>query len=508
MNSIIIQQILQHGNRIDYQYEIAGEWEKYFDPNIRFWVSYSQNVESIPKSIAVLPLVGNVIVMASLFDAVIYVDEIDEDFYNCVDKFIEGYQELSPKLHFKRNRLIQAQKVVLNTPQSAEDRGMLFFSGGVDAWSSLLTHLNEKPTLVSIWGADIPFDNRSGWEQVYQNVCEVSEKYDLSLITIHSTLRRFINEAQLNQFSFEAVNDNWWSAFQHSVAMMCLAAPIAACKMKNIYFASTYSAKDKRSWGSYVTASDPLIDDYVRFGGCRVVHDGYEFSRHDKVERICTYFKGAQEKPYLRVCFSSAKGDNCGKCEKCANTVMSILLAGEDPASFGFPYDQEQLPFYFASGMQEMAREEKYAFLSFYYDIWTAYREKTSADQVPDVLKAFYSTDLEVLADFLSVPCNKCEANKETQKRLQTAVDWLEQQRQAWMKKSGELENMCKEKDAWIQELQTGKDWLEQQHERLTTRVQELEMECAKKENRIRKQEAGSAQEKKHRLFFRKFMEK
>lgn len=468
MNSIRIRQVIQKGNRIDYRYEINGDWEKYFDQDIGFWAEYSKNVESVPESIAVLPLVGNVIVMAALFDAVIYVDEIDEDFYHCVDKFIEGYQQLSPGLHFKHDALIHAEKVVNNQLQRDEDRSMLFFSGGVDAWSSLLTHLNEKPALVSIWGADIPFDNSSGWEQVYENVCNVSEKYDLELITIHSTLRRFINENQLNQFSFEAVNDNWWSAFQHSVGMMCLASPIAAQKIDRLLFASTYSAKDKKSWGPYVTASDPLIDDHVRFGGCQVVHDGYEFSRHDKVERICTYFKDSQEKPYLRVCFSSAEGSNCGKCEKCANTIMSILLAGEDPTSFGFPYDQKQLPYYFASGMQEMAREEKYAFLSFYYDIWMAYREKHSIDQVPAVLKAFYSTDLEILADFLSVPCNKCEAKKQ----LEDTVVWLDQQRHAWMRKARELENMCEEKKAWIRKLKKGKDWLARQGQVLRKKTQ------------------------------------
>lgn len=457
MNSIRISKTIQNGNRIDYDYEVKGEWEKYFCMEIPFFAQYSQNIESVPQSIAVLPLIGNVIVMAALFDAVIYVDEIDQDFYDCVGEFIEGYQKLSPQLHFKKSGLIEAQRVISNTSRNTGEKNMLFFSGGADAWSSLLTHLQEKPVLVSIWGADLSFENEDGWKNAYGACRKVAEQYDLESIAIQSSLRRFTYNEVLDRFSFDAVNDNWWSAFHHSVGMMCLAAPVATAAVKNLYFASTYSAKDKKSWGSYVTASDPLIDNHVRFGGCQIVHDGYEFSRHDKIQRICSYFKDKPQKPYLRVCFSSAEGANCGRCEKCANTIMSILLSGEDPAAFGLPYQKEQFPFDFAAGLQEMAREEKYAFLSFYYDIWAAYRKQYSIDQVPDVLKTFYCTDIEMLADFLNVPCNKCKANKDLKVHLENisiGKNWLEQQWKAWMRKAEELESICSQKDEQLQRLQ------------------------------------------------------
>ena len=471
MNSISIRKILQKGNRVDYQYEISGEWEKYFNLNVLFFAEYSKNIESIPQSIAVLPLVGNVIVLASLFDAVIYVDEIDRDFCNCVEKFIGGYMQLSPTVHFKQHGLIVANKIVTNDSLATEENCMLFFSGGADAWFSLKSHLHEKPALVSIWGADLASNNSNGWAQAYSGICDVSERYGLELITIHSSLRSFINETVLNQFSFRLVNDNWWSAFQHSIGMMCLAAPIAVHNFRKLYFASTYSAKDKKEWGSYVIASDPLIDEHVRFAGARVIHDGYAFSRHDKIANLCEWAKDNSQKPYLRVCFSSPQGTNCGKCEKCVNTIMSILLSEGDPKDYGFSYDKEKLPYLFAAGVQEMAREEKYAFLSLYYDIHAAYRKKYTIEQVPDVLKVFYSMELETLADFLFVPCNKCVANNDLKVYLESVIEakkWLEGQRDAWQRRAEDLE-------IYVKNVVEAKSWLEGQRDAWQKRAEMLE---------------------------------
>ena len=242
------------------------------------------------------------------------------------------------------------------------------------------------------------------------------------MLTIRSNFRRSLNDDNVAVYSMELVNDWWWSAFHHSVAMMCLAAPMACGKRKNLYFGSTYSSKDKKEWGSYVTASDPLVDNHVRFCGCQVVHDGYEFSRYDKIRRICEHYDSQEEKPYLRVCYLSNTGKNCGKCEKCASATMAILLAGSDPVDYGLQYDPETLPIYFAAGLQEMARAEKYACLSFYKYVQTAYREKYTIEQVPPVLRAFYDTDLETLADFLFVPNNECIAKEKAFRDFQNQL--------------------------------------------------------------------------------------
>ncbi len=481
-NAVRVNRVIRKENRIEYEYTVEGEWKECFNQEIPFWSEYSVKTEQIPESVAVLPFVGNLVLMASLLDADIYVNELDLDFYSCIDSFLEGFARMSPDVYFKRAGILHVNKLVNNQMKSNAGESLLFFSGGVDAWSSLLSHLEEKPALVSVWGADIPYDNGNAWEEALGNCRKVADRYGLDLLTVRSTLRRFINEEKLNELAYSWVNDNWWSAFQHSVGMMCLAAPYIQGQRKTIYFAGTYSSKDKKEWGTYVTASDPTIDNHVRFCGSRVVHDGYEFSRHDKIIRICQHFQTDPDKPYLRVCFSSDQGTNCGSCEKCANTIMSILLAGQEPESYGLPYAPDRFAVNFAAGMQEMAREEKYAFLSFYYDIQKAYRQKYSIDEVPEQLKIFYQNDLEALADFLHVPCNKCEAGKWIKPYLKEVLkgkDWLEQE--------------CKARGEWIQELEAAKVWLEQDTAEKEQWIRKLEKEKQRleTENRVWKEAQG-----------------
>lgn len=467
MNIMRIQKIKRvNKNRLEYSYTIEGAWSRFFESSNPMWVEYSQPVDYIPDSVAILPLIGNIIVLASLMDANIYVDEIDQDFYECIEEFIQGYDSIMPDhVYFKHRDIVHANRIV-NTQllQTGREENLLFFSGGVDATFSLITHLEEKPALVTIWGADIPWDNEESWKQAIGFNQEVADCYGLNMLSIRSNFRRSLNDDNVAEYSLNLVDDWWWSAFHHSVAMMCLAAPLSCGRRQKLYFGSTYSSKDLKKWGNYVTASDPQIDDHVRFCGCQVVHDGYAFSRYDKIKHICDFYKEKEAKPYLRVCYLSNTGKNCGMCEKCASAIMAIRLVDSDPADYGFQYQEELLPIYFAAGLQEMARAEKYACLSFYKDIQTAYRTKYSIEETPPVLQAFYKANLESLADFLHVPNNECIAAVKSSKECQ--IQLLQQ-----------IENLKCEMDCNLQSAKNNLCTLTERINRLEEENQELFLE-------------------------------
>lgn len=439
MNSLKIHGIQRvNANRLEYSYSVEGDWAKYFELSDPMWVEYSQPVKEVPDSVAVLPLIGNVLVLASLMDAEILVNEIDADFYACVEDVIGGFEKVMPRhVHFKKTQLIRAEKIVKNEPVKEETaENLLFFSGGVDATSSLINHLEEKPALVTIWGADIPWNQKEAWDQAISFNREVAERYALSLLEIRTNIRTSLQDVEVNDFTVKLVNDWWWPTFHHSLAMMGVSAPLAYSKSKKLYIGSSYCAKDKVEWGTYVLASDPKIDNHVKFCGCQVVHDGYEYSRYDKIEGICRFYEKEEKKPFLRVCYRANTGENCGICEKCSLTMMAIVLAGANPKDYGFAYDEEKLPMYFAMAVQEKIRNKnKYSFMSQYSDVHSAYKKVYKLENVPSVLRAFYEADPEHLYDFMhasGIQCVKKDDGaailREEKEELQKQIDslWLE----------------------------------------------------------------------------------
>ena len=433
MNTLKIQKIHRIGtNRFEYSCTVEGAWEKYFDLTQPMWAEYNTSVEHVPDSIAVLPLVGNFIVLASLMDAEIHVEEIDREFLEATGKFLRGFDEVMPDhVHFKVDDIIHAQRIVDNpATEGPKKSNLLFFSGGVDATYSLVSHMEEKPALVTIWGADISWNNREGWDRAIRFNKEAADRHGLELLTVRSNFRKCYHNDNIEDFSCNLVGDWWWPSFHHSVAMMCLAAPLANGAREKLYLGSSFTGEIVRKFGHPITASSPAIDNHVAFCNCQVVHDGYEASRCDKVQAICDFYQNQPRKPFLRVCFKSDTGTNCGVCEKCTRTIMPILLAGGNPADYGFQYDADTYPALFAAGLQEMGRNNKTAFLSDYADMQKLLRLKSKAHEVSSSWRLLFEANMETLADFLQVPNNEYLASqnsaKNTQQELYDRIGQLE----------------------------------------------------------------------------------
>lgn len=432
MNTLSIRSIRCVGSqRLEYDYTVEGEWARCFNPAQPMWVEYSRPVAHVPDSVAVVPLIGNVIVLASLMDADIYVEEIDRDFLQCIGEFIDGFDTIMPDhVHFKRQGIVHARRIV-DTPlaESGREENLLFFSGGVDATFSLISHLEEKPALVTVWGADIPWHNEVGWKHALGFNQEVADRYGLPLLSIRSNFRLSLNDEYLADYAMKLVNRWWWPAFHCSISMMCLAAPLACGKRARLYYASSYSRDELSRMDCYPIASHPLIDNHVRFCGCQVVHDGYAANRFEKIRQICNFYASQSRKTTLRVCYLSAAGRNCCVCEKCSRAIMSILLVGADPREYGFPYDEKRFPTFFAAGIQEAGRSSHYFLQTNYTDIQQAMCRQYALEQVAPELRIFYRADLAELADFVDVPNNELDeavhSAQRCQARMQQQLDDL-----------------------------------------------------------------------------------
>ena len=330
-NKIYIKPIINK-NRIDYSISVEGSWDKCFFTDHEFFVEYDCGIETCPNSIAIIPLLSTILPVAWLENATVIVDELDEDFYECLDTVKDNYKFMIPQLDF-RGKLIVKQ-VVRNKVNYAKNNTICLYSGGVDATSTMLHNIDYKPTILTIWGTDMYMEDTVAWEKVKKENQETADKFKIPFSYLKSSFRDLLNESYLTQMYGSVVRGNWWHDFQHGIALLGLVAPYAYMNdFCNVKIASSYSAKDREK---VVCASVPFIDENVKFCGCTIYHDGFYMSRMDKVKQILRYAEKNNCKFKLRVCLQEITGENCCLCEKCARTLFAVIANCCDPANFGF----------------------------------------------------------------------------------------------------------------------------------------------------------------------------
>ncbi|MFD1848636.1 hypothetical protein [Oceanobacillus bengalensis] len=385
MNKMIINEVRIINNRIEVDYTIHGEWKRYFHPEENFFVEYSKTVDQVPKGIMVIPFLCNILPVAWVFDAEVIVEELDKDFYESIDEFKQGYINMYPGMEFMGK--ITVNNIKTNKVEGKE-QSAVFFSGGVDAYQTLLTHLEEKPTLVTIWGADVPLEDTKGWKKVQSHTIQAATDNHLDFVSIRSSFRTFLHEDNLSQFTYRKVGDGWWRGFQHGIGLIGQLAPYAfQYNIKNIYIASSFSQEEK---GKYTLASDPTIDNFVRYNGCQVMHDGYEFNRQAKIKRICSYVTDTGNTIQLRVCWQSSGGSNCCQCDKCYRTILGILAEKGNPHTFGFQYNEKDFSKMIFHMRTRMPIRSNFR----YQSVQDAFRRNYSLAEMDQQLRWFYQYDI------------------------------------------------------------------------------------------------------------------
>lgn len=330
MNSVTISSLASTEGKLRVTYQVSPELEKYFSELRVFEAEYTENISNIPASILVIPFVCNVLPIIWLTDAVLELPELDLEFYEAIPNVLEGYRNMSPMLTFKGE--VKVDKLVNNSYKPTEKVAALF-SGGVDAFATLVAHAEEKPTLITLWGADVKLTDEEGWARVKQHTQETARQYSLPTpLLVRTNFRSIIKEGPLSAL-VAASGDGWWHGYQHGIGILGHAAPAAYLhRWKTVYFASSFTPDNKT-----ICASDPTIDNELRLVSTGVWHDQYDFHRQQKVEHIVSHCRAIGATPMLRVCWIITGGTNCCVCEKCQRTIFALLAEGVDPTDYGFP---------------------------------------------------------------------------------------------------------------------------------------------------------------------------
>lgn len=340
MNYIRLCNIEVNANSLTYHYEVSPSIKRFFK-DYPYTLQYEidgcpLDISGVPEGILSIPFVCNVLPVCWLTDSVLYLGEIDADFYESIPEFKKGYVDMFPDAVFAGR--VEAEKITRSAPDTA-GKSALFYSGGLDSSCTLARHYDEHPYLLSIWGSDIPADNPEGWKRLYGTISEDIKALGLNSIVIRSAFRKVIHEGELGrEFSPVLKGDSWWHGAQHGIAIISHAAPCDyVLGVTRQYIAATHSPEY-----TIQCASDPTIDNYVRFSGCQVYHDAY-ITRQEKVRELVKFSHERNINIHLHVCWQTTDGGNCQMCEKCCRTIMGILAEGEDPNKFGFSVDDKVL---------------------------------------------------------------------------------------------------------------------------------------------------------------------
>jgi hypothetical protein len=317
------------GKKIMYQYTVTSGIAALFDQNTPFYAIYGADVSSVPISLSVIPLIGNIAPIAWFAGFKIEVDELDEDFYNSLTLIKAIFKKNYPDREIEGS--ISAKKLVKNGNQG--DKTAMLFSGGVDAFATYIRIVDKNPDLVTIHGADIEIEDKRQWNDFLS--FNASEK------TIAKNPKEYI-QANLRDFYTYKVDLlvdglGWWGKVQHGLGLICLLAPISYLKgYSSIYIASSYTDHISINWGS-----TPEIDQKISWSALKVIHDGYALKRQDKIDLITSFAADADEDLKLRVCYSELNEKlNCSHCEKCYRTILGIILSGKNPNNYGFKVDE------------------------------------------------------------------------------------------------------------------------------------------------------------------------
>lgn len=332
MEEIRLIAVEKENGTIKYNWTCSDGLKKYFTQN-DFIIEYPENVEEVPDGVLVIPFAAAALPISWLTDCSLHLPELDRDFFDSVPKIKDAFAAMYPEAHFGGRLFVDT--VTDNVPRVSGGTAA-FFSGGIDATTTLLRHIEEKPALLSLWGADVAFDNTAGWSIVDAGIAETAKQYGLAYVTIHTMFRNFEDVMALTADFRHVLHTTWWYGIKHGIGIISHAAPYAWLHgIKAVYIASSDCEED----GPQQCASYPTIDNNVAYCGCRTVHDGFELNRQDKTKVIVDYHRSHSSVPVaIRACWKSTDGRNCCRCEKCYRTMSGFWAEGEDPREYGFDY--------------------------------------------------------------------------------------------------------------------------------------------------------------------------
>lgn len=209
----------------------------------------------------------------------------------------------------------------LSAPAAGEGVGA-FFSGGVDSWTTLLDN-PEVSDAIYVHGFDIPIEKPDVSAVVETRLADAVGRQGRRLRVVRTNVRELLDPSA-----------DWMIA--HGPAMAAVALLVApACGRVLVPASDTYAEPNPRG-------THPLLDHLWSTEWCRVEHHGAYLARPAKTERVAECQDALD---VLRVCWREVDRYNCGRCEKCVRTMVTLEALGalERCPAFAVGLDLDQV---------------------------------------------------------------------------------------------------------------------------------------------------------------------
>ncbi|MEU4238183.1 hypothetical protein [Actinoplanes sp. NPDC026619] len=341
MQPIVLGRPKVDGAKLTVPIDPGGARQWFRDDTFRAEYSALDGLADLDPAVLVVPALGTVLTLAYALGVPVEVDRVDATYAAAADRLAATFAAMYPDFQIDGFEL-RGERVGPAAPvPSATDPALLLFSGGADSTSSLIEHQREVRALVTVWGADIQLKDRSLWDQLCRVLRDSALTADRRQVVARANLQELIDGPALTRKCGFA-GGSWWGAVQHGLALTSVTVPVATVLgLTRVVIAGSDLGGVDVPWGS-----SPRTDNEIRWSGGRVEHDQAELSRFDKISRVIAPYLHGGGRLNLAICYQPGRGPdglNCGRCEKCQQTTIQLLLAGIAPPDVGMPISPKTL---------------------------------------------------------------------------------------------------------------------------------------------------------------------
>ena len=198
------------------------------------------------------------------------------------------------------------------------------FTAGVNSWYSLLKHERRITHLVLVRGFDPALESNDAWQKKRKTIGRIANRLGKRLVTCETNLRRVADKQSCGWG--RAWDGDFWGEYLHGSALAAVGILLQR-EVGEIIVPAVHTFHRMKAWGS-----SPLLDPFWSTDRMRILHDGCELSRADKI-RLLAASEVALEA--LHVC--EQEPTNCGRCDKCFRTQLALHMAGALETARTFP---------------------------------------------------------------------------------------------------------------------------------------------------------------------------